>query len=39
MLISYLACDLLENGVAAIFGPSSKTTSGKCLFLSKIQYY
>ncbi|KAM7352229.1 glutamate receptor IIB [Cochliomyia hominivorax] len=27
IILQQLTCDLLENGVAAIFGPSSKTTS------------
>jgi len=25
----FLACDLIDNGVAVIFGPSSKAASGK----------
>jgi len=31
-VITPLACELIGNGVAAIFGPSSKTNSGKFRF-------
>ena len=27
--VCFIACDLMDQGVVAIFGPSSKTTSGK----------
>lgn len=33
------ACDLVDNGVLAIFGPSAKTDSGECVSVHVYVYY